>query len=72
MYQLKIRNAEQSENFKVLDLNEEQWLVWKDVLVSTGVCRPEDFESGNKRLVISYYPGTLPEEQDDRDIIELL
>ncbi|ACF47287.1 hypothetical protein CR161_11610 [Prosthecochloris sp. ZM] len=72
MYQLKIRNAEQSDDFRVLDLTEEQWLHWKDVLVSTGVCRPEHFESDNKRLVISYYPGTFPEEIDDQEIMDLL
>lgn len=72
MFQLKIRNAEQSKDFRTLDLTEAEWLQWRDVLVGSGVCKPEAFESSNRRLVISYYPGTLPGQDTDNDILDLL
>ena len=72
MYQLKIRNAEQSDEFRTLDLTKEEWLQWRDVLVGCGVCKPEAFKSANRRLVISYYPGTFPEQKNDDEIMNML
>ncbi len=72
MHQLKIRNADLSQDYSLYDLSDEEWLQWKTVLVRAGACRPEDFEHNDKRLVITYYPGTLPARQEDEDILQLL
>jgi len=64
-YQLRLRNADETDEFTTVELTEEEWLRWKDVLVRSNACDPKFFERKNTRMTISYYGGTLPVDEDD-------
>lgn len=71
-YQLKIKNAETPGDYRTFDLDEAQWLRVKEAFVKAGVCRPEAFEHENRRLIVTYHPGTMPLRDEGDDILDLL
>ncbi len=72
MYQLKIKNGNAPGDYRTIDLTLEEWLAWKELLVQSKVCSEETFASDNTRMVITYYPGHPPPEQDEENILDLL
>jgi hypothetical protein len=72
MFELKIKNASTEDSYRTFQLSAEEWERWREVLVGAGVCGTEAFRGSNRRLVITYYPGTLPAAEEDEDILSLL
>jgi len=72
MYQLKIKNAESPDDYRTFELDESQWHRVRQAFVQAGVCQPEAFDRINRRVVVTYYPGTLPLGNVGDDTLDLL